>query len=180
VGTGLGLAICLGLTRGMGGDIELESVEGEGSIFRVVLPCGDHACATPDTRSFGTIPVARARLLLVDDDSLMLSSLRKLLREHDVQTAWSAREALAKLEQGARYDLIVCDVMMPEMTGVDFLEAVRARWPALERHVVLMTGGAVTADTQQFLAHTSRVLEKPFTREAVRDCLTGVREGMPP
>jgi CheY-like chemotaxis protein len=124
--------------------------------------------------------VIRARLLLVDDDSLMLSSLRKLLREYEVQTAWSAREALAKLEQGTRYDLIICDVMMPEMTGVDFLEAVRARWPALERHVVLMTGGAVTADTQQFLAHTSRVLEKPFTREAVRDCLTGVREGMPP
>ena len=178
VGTGLGLAICLGLTRGMGGDIELESVEGEGTIFRVVLPSVIASERQRDPTSFGRIPTAKARLLLVDDDPLVLSSMRKLLREHEVETVLSGREALAKLEAGERYDLVVCDVMMPEMTGVEFLEAVRERWPDQERCVVLMTGGAVTAETRAFLESAPAVLEKPFTRDAVRDCLNRVRGGM--
>jgi CheY-like chemotaxis protein len=180
VGTGLGLAICLGIVKSMGGEIQFESAVGEGTIFRVMLPAASTK-AGGDRTSFGRIPVAAAKqsILAIDDDPNILSSLVKLLRGYTVSVCGSAFEALHKFEAGEGFDLVLCDVMMPAMSGVDLYQAVAKRWPGKEKNIVFMTGGAITAPTRSFLEHTSVVvLEKPFGLGAVQDCLQRVGGSM--
>jgi signal transduction histidine kinase len=173
VGTGLGLAICLGIVKSLSGEIQLESAVGVGTIFRVILPA-TKAIANPERTSFGQIPIRAAsrRILAIDDDPLILSALGKLLRDHEVIPCKSAFEALHRFESGEQFDLVLCDVMMPHMTGVELYEAVARRWPGEEKQIAFMTGGAVTVETRTFLERTNAtVLEKPFTPGAVQDCL---------
>lgn len=182
VGTGLGLAICLGIVRSLDGEIQLESAVGRGTIFRVVLPPAKQpGMVEVDRSSFGRIPVPRRKILAIDDDPSILSSLGKLLREHEIVPCPSAFEALHRFENGEHFDLVLCDVMMPRMTGVELFEAVARRWPGDEKQIVFMTGGAITKETRTFLERTNAViLEKPFTSDKVLDCLqraSGAKSG---
>ena len=180
-GTGLGLSICQGIVTAAGGELQLESVEGEGSIFRVLLPAvhePDVVLPKPEPSerlSFGSIPVGRAHILVVDDDGPLGAALLKMLREHDVKLVQDADSALAELAKG-NYDLVLCDVMMPGVSGIDLYELARTRWPGLEQTIVLMTGGVFTDRAREFFRHNDvPVLEKPFTREHVRKLLDNVR-----
>ena len=103
-------------------------------------------------------------MLVVDDEPALLRSIGDLIGDHhDVVTASSGRQALSLLERDPRFDVILADLMMADVTGMDLFDAVSCNHPALARRFVFMTGGAYTARGRELLASVSnRCLEKPF------------------
>jgi CheY-like chemotaxis protein len=115
---------------------------------------------------------AVARVLVVDDDALVAGAVKRTLREHEVVVQGSAREALSLLQSGDRFDVILCDLMMPEVTGMDFYEAVLRLDPEQANRMVFVTGGAVTVRAREFVAATqNQVVEKPFDVRRLRDII---------
>ncbi|HET6922852.1 MAG TPA: response regulator [Anaeromyxobacteraceae bacterium] len=111
----------------------------------------------------------RGRILVVDDQPRMGKALQRFLSPaHDVTTALSAREALGLVSAGARFDVILCDLMMPGMDGMALHAELRRAAPEQAERMVFMTGGAYTAEAQGFLeAVPNRRLQKPFRPEAL-------------
>jgi CheY-like chemotaxis protein len=101
---------------------------------------------------------------VVDDEPLVAKGLVRLLSgEHHAEAVTSARTALARLLAGEHFDLVFCDVMMPEMSGSDFWEALGREAPALQERVLFVTGGAFTPEARRFLEQVKeRVVTKPF------------------
>jgi signal transduction histidine kinase/CheY-like chemotaxis protein len=169
-GTGLGLAICHGIITGLGGDIEVETQPGQGSTFRVLLP----PAAAPALQAAGAPAAAttsrRGKVLVIDDEQLVCNSVRRTLgAEHDVEAATRVADALARFDAGARYDVILCDVMMPELSGMELLHALEQKVPAQAKRVVFLTGGAFAPKAVAFLAAVQNVvLEKPYSPAALR------------
>jgi len=168
-GTGLGLAICQRIITDMQGSIELQSEPGQGTTFTVRLPETTRTEAEPPPvvkRSAGV----KGRLLVIDDEELVLASVRRILgTEHQVTTERSAEAGLARIEAGERFDLVLCDLIMPGMSGMQFHQAVTTRAPELVPHIIFMTGGAFTAEARSFLAaNVEASVEKPFDIEALR------------
>ncbi len=185
IGTGLGLSICHSIVTSFGGRISVQSRVGEGSTFRIELPTRAHVAdsrppppppSTAGTEDSGV--TRRARILVIDDELAIANTLRELLQvDHDVTALTSAAEALETIERGAPFDVVFCDLMMPQMGGIDLYERLRERKSGFERRLVFMTGGAFTARAADFLARVpNRRIEKPFAlttieqivREAVR------------
>jgi CheY-like chemotaxis protein len=123
-------------------------------------------------------PPNRGRVLIVDDEPLVAQLLRRMLSAaHDVSVATSGAEALAAIEQ-APFDAIVCDVMMPGITGMDLYAALRERDEDVARRMVFMTGGAFVPRVAEFLAAVDNPkLEKPFEMGALTLALQRVIEG---
>lgn len=124
------------------------------------------------SKSPSTTKLARRAVLVIDDHPAMTTSLKLMLAlEHDVDTATDARTALQRLE-ASKYDVILCDLAMPKVSGIDLYREVERRDPALAARFVFMTGGATNAVARAFLEQTKlRVLEKPFTVEALHAAL---------
>ncbi|WP_044189855.1 two-component regulator propeller domain-containing protein [Hyalangium minutum] len=179
VGTGLGLALCHAFVTSMGGRIEVESQVGKGTVFRVALPRSssqlDRVQRSAPVQA-GT--VERGQVLVVDDDPLVSAALRRTLaKDHEVEVVVSARRALEMLcSPKAHYDVILCDLMMPEMTGMElYAQLVRAA-PEQARRMVFITGGAYTPAAKEFLEQVSNPrVEKPFDPERLREL---IREGV--
>jgi len=144
-GTGLGLPISKTIVEEHGGRIEVKSELGKGTSFVVRLPVrkaegqeaapGDQAPARPDVRG---------RILVVDDEAGVRAAMVRMLKDHDVVEAASGERAKETLEADQAFDLILCDMMMPAMSGVDLHEWLEASHPDLARQVVFITGGAFT------------------------------------
>jgi CheY-like chemotaxis protein len=102
------------------------------------------------------------RVLLVDDEPLVAKLLqRSLQRRWDVTTAASGARALELLREG-RYDAMVCDLMMPNLSGMELAAVIGRQYPELRARTVFLTGGAVTASAESFLARPDvRHLQKP-------------------
>jgi len=165
VGTGLGLAICKRLVTDMGGELSVASEVGKGSTFRVALPLMS-ALTTQKVPSIrpALASARRGRILVVDDEELIVRAVeRSLGKEHDVVATMGAREALALCARGDAFDLILCDLMMPDMTGMDLHAELIQIAPELAANMVFLTGGAFTPKAREFLAVTSvEHIEKPF------------------
>lgn len=177
VGTGLGLSISHQIVTSFGGEIDVTSAPGGGTTFRVTLPVALEA-AVPATVPAVDIPGSYARVLMIDDEAAVGRSTRLLLApEHDVVPVTRAKDALGRLLAGERYDVILCDLMMPDMSGIEFYEQLARSAPQYIRKIVFLTGGAFTPHAREFLASVaSPHLEKPFTELALRQAIRLVRD----
>lgn len=161
---GLGLSMCHALVTGLGGEIQVESELGRGTVFRVSLPAAPDAsdAAPPPSSAPPPLPTRAARVLVIDDEPMVGRMVERALgRAHEVTTAPSGKAALEQLQRGTRFDVILCDLMMPSMSGMDVYERVRALAPEQAERMVFLSGGAFTARARDFLEHHPS-LEKPF------------------
>jgi PAS domain S-box-containing protein len=179
-GTGLGLSICHGIITGLAGQISLDSTPGKGTLVRVVLPADTAPQAiladddsAPLTRVNGA---RRYRVLLVDDEPQVAQTIERLLRrDYDITVALCGKEAIDHVVRGARFDAIVSDVMMPNMTGIELIEELQRLAPDQAQRLIFLSGGVFTAQTRERLDQIGAPqLEKPVTARELRAWVTRV------
>jgi PAS domain S-box-containing protein len=171
VGTGLGLAISQRIVTDMGGELTVRSQQGKGTTFRVSLPVvDDEDRGALVERARAPIAGRRGRVLVVDDEEMLLRAVKRVLAaDHDVVTRASARDALALCIAGETFDLILCDLMMPDMTGMDLHRELSRLAPSQADRMLFLTGGAFTPQARAFLSEVAREhLEKPFDASNLR------------
>jgi CheY-like chemotaxis protein len=137
----------------------------------VLLPPAGPAAPPPPSAAPRPRPEgARARILVVDDEQLIGTTIRRLLPLHEVVALADPREALARLTGGEPFDLVLCDLMMPLLSGMELHEAVAAVRPEVARRMVFMTGGAFTDRAREFLERVGNPqLGKPFDPQDLRE-----------
>jgi signal transduction histidine kinase/CheY-like chemotaxis protein len=165
-GTGLGLAVSRGLIMSLGGDLRLESTPGKGTRATIELTSAAPASPPPAHGRLAARNEPRRRLLIVDDESAVRSSLRRLLEPaYGVELASGVDEALDRLHVEP-FDLVLCDVMMPAGGGERLYRTLLGRTPSIARRIVFFTGGAVTDAARQFIhSQPQPVLSKPLDVE---------------
>jgi signal transduction histidine kinase len=170
-GTGLGLAVSFRIVADHAGRIDVDTEIGRGSSFRVVLPAAPpfFELPPPDLDPRPRSPQLRGRILVIDDLPAVGKSIAHALPEHDVTVVSEAREAFARLTSNETFDVVLCDLLMPQLGGRDVLERLEAEWPHLVPNVIFMTGGAFTDESREFLKRSrQRVLIKPFSIDELR------------
>ncbi len=173
IGSGLGLSICKKIITELGGDISFTSELGRGTSFVVRLhriPNGwkRQDDATPEHPPVR--PTERGRILVVDDEAGIRAVLTRLLGEdHEVIAAASGNEARSLLARDRAFDLIFCDLMMPDVSGMDLHAWLTTHDPQLAEQVVFITGGAFTPGASEYLKRVGSLrVEKPFDAMAFR------------
>jgi nitrogen-specific signal transduction histidine kinase/CheY-like chemotaxis protein len=181
-GTGLGLSICHGIITSLGGQIAIERSEmGRGTVVRVVLPpCAETAPAPAPAAAPSEGPASpgqrRHRVMLIDDEPKVAHTMERLLRrDYDVTVALCGQDALHHITAGARFDAIVTDVMMPNMTGLELTEELQRVAPDQVKRLIFLSGGAFTAQARQRLEELGAPqLEKPVTARELRACVSRI------
>lgn len=176
-GSGIGLAVARQVATEHGGDIAVVPSEGSGARFRLRLPM--RAVETPRAvpRSDPPTPSGQS-VLIIDDEPLVGRSVARLLKGYDTLVIERATEALGAITAGRSFAVVLCDVMMPEMSGIEFVETLRRGSPALVSRVVMMTGGTYTVDAAAWLASSALpCLEKPLDATELRRVVARVARG---
>jgi PAS domain S-box-containing protein len=175
-GTGLGLSICHGIITSLGGQIAIESARVRGTIIRVILPPAPHASVPPPPPA--PVPQAAAphrhRVMIVDDDPRIANAIKRILsRDHDLTLASCGADAIEHITAGERFDAIITDVMMPNMTGVEMFERLAELAPDQATRVIFLTGGVFTPQTQAQLDTAGNPqLQKPVSSQDLRACVS--------
>jgi CheY-like chemotaxis protein len=171
-GTGLGLSISYGIIKEHGGKLYAESTLGQGATFVVELPIVNEPqqpdLPQPSVEQAGRI--AGARIMVVDDEPAICQLLKHALTKdgHNVETVDGASIALARLER-ERYDLILLDIQMVGMDGIELYKRMGEIAVSLQRRVVFITGDTMTPTTQNFLKEAkARCISKPFDVEQLK------------
>jgi two-component system NtrC family sensor kinase len=169
-GTGLGLSVCHGIISNHNGDIWVKSKDGEGTTFFIELPIITASKENQTnhrkqvTSQSATLPNGEPRILVVDDEEGVLMVITRILRRngYQVDDASNGKVALDLLENST-YDLVLCDLRMPEMGGAEFYWKAVEKYPELENRVIFTTGDTVSANTREFLnSVNAQCLLKPF------------------
>jgi PAS domain S-box-containing protein len=180
-GAGLGLSISHAIVSSFAGEIGVESHEGSGTTVRISLPATD-APVRPRSHPPSARPATsaerariRGRILVVDDEPAIARAIARALgSEHDITTAGNGKEALT-LALGSSFDVILSDLMMPEMTGMELHARLVEESPRQAERMVFMTGGAFTASARDFLRSVRNPrLEKPLEMSNLNAILRGI------
>ncbi len=171
IGTGLGLPLCQGIIESHGGTITVQSPPGRGTVFRIEIPITAMPLTKPAV-SATEPPMAMPQkaILIVDDEAGISKGLAYLFRRdgHQVDTADNGHLALARLQE-REYDLILCDLRMPELDGPGLYRALEFHAPHLLRRFIFLTGDTLSPEAQTFLSQTGAVrLNKPFRAAEIR------------
>lgn len=183
--TGLGLAVVRDIVRRHEGEVEITQREGGGTSVVVRLPALGPAPQTRFVRvesappDAGPDPLSDASILVVDDEPGLISSLRRVLRNcRSFSAASSGRKALEQIDAGAWPDIILCDLMMHDLSGVELHDELHRRYPELAARMLFITGGAFTEKTRRFAAQQAdRVVEKPISPDKLRSRLRDLLQG---
>ncbi len=175
-GTGLGLSICHAIVTELGGEIAVESDPGRGTTLRVLLAPATPVAAVEAAPATRPAQSRAARMLVIDDDVSVGATVKRVFaRDHDVEVCVGGAEALARLAGDQAFDIIICDVMMPDVSGMDVYGTLAAKAPELARRMIFITGGAFTPRAREFFATTTQpCIEKPFDREDLRRAVAAV------
>ena len=159
----MGLPLTADLVRRHGGEIELASTQGHGARFDVILPI-ESAMELPERRgrSRDARTRRRARVLVIDDEPQLLNAFKRMLkRDHDVTVCRGGLEAKQRIGEEA-YDVVVCDLMMPELDGKAIYDHIEHHAPSLLDRIVFCSGGAFTRRLREFLDSVPNIcLDKP-------------------
>lgn len=177
-GTGLGLSVTHDIVRAHEGELVIES-SSEGAEFRMCFPPAPEE-STGQSEIVGRARFEPMRLLVVDDDPRVARALARMLRRHDVHVVGGAREALDALTPGVDYDAILCDLAMPEISGIELHSRLLERDPDLASRFVLVTGGLLDR-VQSALVDERQipVVTKPFEPKALRAELLRIQAAGP-
>ena len=190
-GTGLGLAITKSLVSMMGGKIEVQSQYGVGSIFTIIIPQTIHMLNAPQTTSNtsnlvdnsvkvdSNNPISviepkdenKKRVLIVDDNPLNIKVAKKNVENlgYIVDSCESGFKCIDKIKMGEQYDLILMDIMMPEMSGESTLEKLKED-PNFNVPVIALTADAISGAKEKYLAEGfNDYIPKPFTKEEIKE-----------
>jgi PAS domain S-box-containing protein len=177
-GSGLGLAISRRIVEGFGGRIRIASTVGEGTTVTIELPETRRAPSLRPERRRKGAPEAtgpRLRVLIVDDERSIARALRRILAAHDVTLAEDGQAALTLIDTQPDFDVVLCDLMMPGLSGAQVYDSAARAKPELAGRFLFMTGGAVTQASKDFLKGVEgSVLQKPFDPAAVLDSVEQV------
>ena len=185
-GTGLGLAITKGLTDMMGGKINVQSQYGKGSIFMVTIPQTIAEVEMPlintqaiDLRRINDALIEKYKgmhILIVDDNKLNIKVARKAIADFGfiIDEALDGYECLEKIQNGEKYDLILMDIMMPNMSGETCLKKLKEN-PSFNTPVIALTADAVAGAKERYLSEGFKdYLQKPFSREQMKEKLNNI------
>ncbi|RAV22871.1 ATP-binding protein [Paenibacillus contaminans] len=211
-GIGLGLSICKQLVELHGGFLAAESSLGSGSVFTFTLPLSEanadsdevsrkepefkHLAGQHDSNDVAEKELraearavqhasasSRPKILAVDDDPVNLKVLSNILstERYDIVTAMSGKEALTKLDK-EQWDLVIADVMMPQMSGYEFARIIRERFSISELPVLLLTARSQPADVYSgFLSGANDYVTKPVDAMELQyrvDALTALKQSV--
>ena len=176
-GAGLHLSVCQNVIASMGGHIEVPPDISGLRAFRVTMPAAQEKVETipvpPTVASDG--PAEGLRVLVIDDEALVARSLRRALRGHDVTIAGGGQRAIEIFAGGQTFDVVLCDLMMPDLSGMELFDRVQKEHPTMARRFVFMTGGAFTARARAFLERVpNHRIDKPFEVALVREIVREV------
>ena len=182
--TGLGLVVVHDIVRRHEGEVQIGPKEGGGTSVTVRLPALVPATPTRFTQvetstKGGSDPLTKAASLVVDDEPALIASLRRVLRRcRSFSAASSGRTALEIIEAGAVPDIILCDLMMHDLGGVELYEELQRRYPKMAERMLFITGGAFTEKTRRFSReHADFIIEKPISPDELRARLRELLEG---
>ena len=202
-GSGIGLSISKDIIDSLGGRLEVKSEVGKGTQFLVVLPGYHEKTETPAVEAAApAVPVVegaapaepvveaaapvitevstggRDRILVVDDEPLLRTIIEKMLEDdYEVETAESGLAAKTILELNREFNAILCDLMMPEMSGIDLHIWLKEENPSLANRMLFMTGGASSPQSQEFLSSVpNHHLDKPFRETRLMELMRKVLE----
>ena len=169
--SGLGLSVCQNIIVSLGGVIEVRSEEGQGTLFVVSLPAEDLKAGEQARKlSAAAPPRTKAYVVVVDDDPEIGSTIRSILgQENEILYFSNGRDAMKHFRRRPAVDIIFCDLMMPEMSGMEVFAALEAEAPDMARRMVFLSGGLTTPLAEKFLKSVSnRRCGKPIGAAAVK------------
>lgn len=179
-GTGLGLYVCRGIVEEAGGSISVRSRQGFGTTFSLELPATKRKSTTvttipPKSSPEAAVLYADISIYIIDDEAHVTRALQRMLKGSDVALENDGLAALRHLEKNANYDVVICDLMMPDFTGMEIFEALDKANSTLCSNFLFITGGAVTSAAEAFLERGDiKYLLKPIMPNALTTAINDI------